>query len=45
VFVEVDRKILEHEAAIVKRQFAQVGAADLFRVVENGFEVEPIARD
>ena len=29
----------------MKRQLAQVGATDGFRMVENGFEVETITRD
>ena len=43
MFIKVDREVLEHEAAIMERQLAQVGPANRFRVIEHGLEIEALA--
>ena len=45
VLVEINRKRLEHVAALMKCQLAQIGTANGFRMAKNGAEVEAVAGD
>ncbi len=45
VFHEVLGQALQHLATLVERHLAQVGAADMARMCQDGPEIEPLARD